>query len=377
MPQIITNNKNCAISGNESNQGVRPCREDDIPELVHLLVNLFPRSAKDSANTKEAILKELLFNYPWEDARMPSLVYEDKTGKLTGFLGVTERKMSIRGEPIRAAISYNLMVDPECRSTLAGMQLLKTFLSGSQDLSIADSATATSRKLWERLGGDTIPLYSIYWKHPVRPMCFAANYLKKQPYVGPFFRFMMPVFRLTDRLLSPMLSGFGSEEKLSLYTKEISVETLKNYIDQFSNDKLLVPVYDSEMLRWVLNLATMPNRFGELRKEAVLDDNDKLLGWFVYYENPGGTNEILQVKALPGNRKEVLQMLFKKAWAQGSVEVAGRLEPDWMHVLSESFCFYTPGRMWMLVHSGNREIIRAFKSGDTFITRLEGDMWLL
>lgn len=72
------------------------------------------------------------------------------------FLGGIRRKMSKRGQPIRVASGGNFVVQPEARSTLAGLHLLKAYVAGDQDLSLTDSANNISRDLLERLGFRTI-----------------------------------------------------------------------------------------------------------------------------------------------------------------------------------------------------------------------------
>src|SRR5581483_7581848 len=92
-----------------------------------------------------------------------SLVFEENSGEITGFLGVVPRPMSFNGRPVRAAISSQFIVAPARRSTLAAVKLLQAFVSGPQDLSIADEANDASRKLLGSLGGSTALLYSLYW----------------------------------------------------------------------------------------------------------------------------------------------------------------------------------------------------------------------
>lgn len=360
--------------------GVRAFREEDLPDVVHLLGKIFPRSPGATREIKQDIISELLLNNPWHDEQLPSLVYESREGKITGFLGVAPRPMRIGGRPVAAAISYNLMVDPESRSSLAGISLVKTFLEGPQDLSFADSATDTSRKLWESLGGITIPAYSLYWKHPLRPAGFVAHHLQKRAGFRTLSRAAEPVGRLADRLINRFWNGNKDTDGLNgkYRLEEVSAEDLVELIARFSEGKFLAPIYTAETLDWLLRLAARPERFGTLKKEVVFGKNDKPAGWFIYYENPGGVSEVLQMESAPGKEQHVLALLLQRAREQGAAGVAGRLEPDWYTVLPETaFCFYMPGRVWMLAHSADGKLLRAFKAGDAFISRIEGDMWLI
>src|SRR5262249_60171977 len=88
--------------------------------------------------------------------------------------------MLLHGRPIRAATSMHFMVEPGSRSTLAGVQLLKTFFSGPQDLSLTDTAGAVGRKIWEGIGGDTALAYSINWTRLLRPTRYVVRLLARK-----------------------------------------------------------------------------------------------------------------------------------------------------------------------------------------------------
>ena len=65
------------------------------------------------------------------------------------------RPMWMKGRLIRAAVSSQFIVEPESRFNLAGVQLLKAFLSGPQDLSLADEANESLACHLGAAGGST------------------------------------------------------------------------------------------------------------------------------------------------------------------------------------------------------------------------------
>src|SRR5438093_7865384 len=154
---------------------VRPFVEKDIPQVADLHRRVFPTGDHLSCRMERSYtsyFREIFLNNPWYDEDLPSLVYQDSDGAIVGFLGVMPRWMSVRGRPIQAAISSQFIVEPDRRSTLAAVQLTKAFLSGPQDLSIADEANDSSRRLWHRAGGVTARLYSLYWRRLLRACQF-------------------------------------------------------------------------------------------------------------------------------------------------------------------------------------------------------------
>src|SRR5213593_3948352 len=130
---------------------IRKFVPEDVPAMVDLFERVMRGGDRSETQALSAYFDLVFFRNPWNDAPLSSLVYEDRGG-VTGFLGVIPRRMSLEGRPVLVAISNHFMVDPAARQSLAGVQLMKTFLSGPQDLSLAEG-NDLSRKLWEAVGG--------------------------------------------------------------------------------------------------------------------------------------------------------------------------------------------------------------------------------
>src|SRR5689334_3002289 len=103
---------------------IRALREDDIPDVVALRQKTFKNSDRASSSELAAYMREMFLAGPWRDDSIPSLVYEDASGRPKGFVGVFPRRMVFDGEPIRVAVFSQLMVDAECHG-LAGLALLR------------------------------------------------------------------------------------------------------------------------------------------------------------------------------------------------------------------------------------------------------------
>src|SRR5262249_11002133 len=150
---------------------IRPFASDDVDQVARLHHSLYcsgEEYSRDKALAYRFFFHDVYLGNPWYEEQLSSLVYEEADGRISGFLGVMPRSMRTNGRPIRAAISSMFMVEPSSRSSLAALELMKAFISGPQDLSLADEATEGARKLWERLGGSTSALNSIYWTLPLR-----------------------------------------------------------------------------------------------------------------------------------------------------------------------------------------------------------------
>src|SRR3989442_3339052 len=176
---------------------VRTCVESDVPRIAELYRRVWTSAADRPLAYSEAYFAEMLFRNACHDDDLPSLVYEDDGGEVVGCLGVMPRRMSIRGRPVRMAISHNFMVAPGSRSSLAGVQLMRAFFAGAQDLSIAES-NDTSRRVWEGLGGSTAPIYEMVWTRPLRPGRYLASFIghHRRGHREPFW--LRPVTGIMD-----------------------------------------------------------------------------------------------------------------------------------------------------------------------------------
>src|SRR6202030_3747054 len=130
---------------------VRPFLERDIPQVTELHRRVFRIAATPSAPLERAYqvyLSGFASDASQTHRDLHSLVYEDTRGKVVGFLSVRSQPMWIRERRVLAAVSSQFVVDESHRSTLAGLQLMKAFLSGPQELSVVDEANEDSRTLW-------------------------------------------------------------------------------------------------------------------------------------------------------------------------------------------------------------------------------------
>src|SRR5262249_23439543 len=182
---------------------IRKFTEKDIPFVAALYqkANLAsdPGLPKPSLQNIGEGFNELFLRNPWRDENLSSLVCEDRSGAVVGFLGISPRRMAIKGRPILAAVSSHLMVEPGRRLGLAGVRLLQQFLSGPQELSIADQSTEIGRKVWDGIGGRTSHIHSLEWVKVLRPSAHALSVAAGKFHVPGWLAYVTgPLVRLSD-----------------------------------------------------------------------------------------------------------------------------------------------------------------------------------
>jgi len=329
--------------------------------------------------TLAVFLREIYFTNPWRDSAMPSLVYDHKDEKIVGFLGVVPRRMSLGGQTIRVAFGGNFVVRPDARHSLAGMHLLATYLRGPQDLSQTDSANDIARTLLERLGFRTIIPLSIHWLRPLRP----AHYLREamSRVTGPVTH---GILRMATKPFCSALDGLAARlsvnpfrvGKPSTQASEMDLETLLACMSQFRAGYSLWPQYDANSLRWLLGvMGRMPAR-GSLRKMVVRDDQQKMLGWFIYFVKPGSVGRVVQIGGDRQSMQAVLDHLFYDALSHGVVALHGVMQGRYLPDFSAKNCIVTCCQSWTIAHSRKPELLDLLERGEANLTHLDGEACL-
>jgi Acetyltransferase (GNAT) domain len=349
---------------------IRPAVEADLPSIVQLFPRAFGKTAPGPGFSDH--VGRVLFHHPWTDLGLKSLACEGPDGRLIGFLGVLPRRMRAGGRPLTLAISHHFMVDPDHRKSLAGVALLKSFLSGPQDLSMCEPDEQVGR-LWEGLGGAQSHLHSFTWVRYLRPALHLARRVSERwpGFLAPGFASSASLLDGAVRRLShlPVIDPGCSSEDLPL-------EGLLGRIDSSARGRYLRPDYALEDLTWLFDLLAGKKEQGRLRCRVVGDEAGQTLGHFVYYSRRGGAGEVLQVGAEPGRMNEVVDALFHDALTEGVPAVAGRLDPAYTQPLSDRNAIFRCRANRVVYATSRPDLERAILGGDAFLTRFELEWWI-
>lgn len=355
---------------------IRAIRRDDIEEIVALSQDSFPGSRSMSPESIRKALSDLYFHPVHSDKEIPSLVSRSVNGEVDGFLGVRTERFTYNGRTVVVANCHHLMATLQARSQLVPMKILQQFLGGGQDLSFADGSAEATRLLWKRLGGDVSYADSLYYKIPLRPISFGARIsLKSIP---------EPVKRIIQSL-SFGVDALGNQLALPLFRRKrpdirmdiLSPERLLKGLEKLHYNYSLMPDYNDSKIDYLFSMLEFEQKFGLFHRVVLYNNQNKIQGWFLYYSNKGGVCEVIQAVSVPGSEPLLYEAITWHAFEQGGVELSGRLMASQLKspLATRSVCM--PGRMWTLVHSRHQDLKNCILSGQAFLTRLEGDLWLL
>ena len=349
--------------------GVRPMQESDLPAIGRLHRQVFAGRRADAAQL-DHFLAEVFCGHPWIGEACPSLVCEDARGQLIGCLGVMPRPMMFRGRRVMAAVTHHFMVAPDQRASWAALQLMRTFLAGPQDLSLAEGNEA-SRRVWEGLHLSTAMLYSLHWIRPLRPTAWLSAA------IGPWTRrALRPVTAAADTWLGRMSARLAPPTKPDLAASPLDTGTIVGHVKMLAGTRSLIPDYDVAALRWQFDVLARTPGSGSLQMVALRNGRQEIVGWYIYYLYPGGTGEVVQITGTSRSLGDVFDHLAAHAYEGGAVALAGRLDPVLLPVCAARRCWLRAGRSWMLLHAGNTDVTDAISRGDACLSPLDGEWWM-
>jgi hypothetical protein len=354
---------------------IRPAERGDIPAIVDFHLRVFGMPPGTPPPPPDLDYETMFFDHPWYDSEIRSLVYE-KDGDLLGFMGIVARQMEFKGRPIRAAIPTKFMVDAERGGALIAVQLLKALAAMPQEVAINDGSNEVMREVWLRAGADILFPSSMHWVRPFKPAESVRRRVRQRGGVaGLAGRVARPATGAADLVLRRMgWNDFSAGEHLEA-DSTLATAKLLPLIERESAQRLLRPVYDEATLAWQLGQLKRMGRYRELRGAILRTKKGKEVGWYLYYHQPRGVSEVLQLVAHPGREDAVFAKLLDEARGGGATALRGRIDIRLLPALANQRCTFAAGDPWSLVMTENDELRAALQGKDAFFTRMEGEWW--
>jgi hypothetical protein len=353
---------------------IRPFERDDIPAVTSLYEQVARSGSRIPPPGLDAYFERTFFDYPWADPDIPSLVYVDERGDVAGFIGSSVRRLVFDGDQIRMGIAGQLVTEPRARSHAAGTFLMREYLAGPQDLTITDTASELVRRIWERLGGDTLQLACVGWVRVFRPLRFAGEFAaRRQRRTSAWAARVLG--RPVDAAARTALRGTLEPPRPAAEPEPLTPQALLELMPTIARGFSIRPAYDAEFLDWLFRELAVVESHGTLVAHVVRGEDGTALGWYVYYRRSGGIGAVLQVTARDGAIGPVVDTMFHDAAANGAAGVQGRLEGILREPLAQRGCLFHPSGYLALVHARDADLLRAIHAGRALLTRLEGEWW--
>jgi hypothetical protein len=336
------------------------------------LVALFQQRMRAYAGIPPAVLGaflgRVLLDGAAADPQIPSLVYEGTGGSVLGFIGSQVRPMVFDGRPIRLAAASHLVADAGERRPI-GALLLRSFLTGRQDISVTDTATRDVERIWRALGGRPLYLGGIEWIRLLRPGAVAAHVLERRR--GEALRPLEVAGAAVDTVLRPAARRLLDPPRAEVFGERLTAEALLEHMPELTADLRVAPDYGERYARWLLEELERPRPDGRLVATLVRRP-ERVLGWYVYRLCPNGLCPVAQIACHADDAGQLLDHLFEHAARNGAGGVRGKVEPPLLRAVADRRCAlrHTGGR---LVHTRDRELLGAIGAGSAMLSLLEGE----
>jgi len=363
---------------------IRELQIDDLPSVARLWdVVEHDGTGRTHAKRLVEFLRQTLFESPWVDPELPSLVASEGS-EIVGFLGSNVRRMRFEGRPLRMACSAHLLAHPRVRAQAVGARLLHTYLDGPQELTITDGANELVRKMWEGLGGTTVHASCLSFIQPLRPGQLAIHRLGRSRRLKPLGLALRPAATLLDRFPAQFVSQPDGRSDTGATSERLTPASLLEQLPSVTAGIRVVPDYDSGYLTWLFEALDDSARREPLWPERVergglwaelVRTSSGVAGWYVCQLHKGGFCRVLQFAAPERKAAVVLDRLRRGALEMGAAGIYGRLEPRLVGPLSEqrTLLQLSPGRL--LVTARDDAVVDAIVRGDALLTRMDGEWW--
>ena len=293
-------------------------------------------------------------------------------GTLSGLIGVHVRRLRFGERPVRLACSGQLVADPTVGGA-PGLFLMRAFLAGAQDISITDGANASARAMWTRLGGAVRTREHLVDEGP-RPTRGTLDVVAGRTSHRVARSGVTALGATLDAVWGRRVRSTGHS---SLTSAPLDAELLATLVPDLAAEARVTPDYDRDFARWLLGALDRSREQGELRARVVHAQDASRVGAFVYFRRPGGRSEVISVLARRGNLEHVVDLLFDDARAGGSALLTGRLEPGVASALEGRRCVLRRTGEALVRYSHDEELLRAVEAGESALTRLEGEYWMV
>jgi hypothetical protein len=353
---------------------IRPFLQRDVAEVATMFQKSFRADGGESpAPTLTDYLHELFFA-DGDGEESPSRVYLGTDGSVVGFVGAIPLPMALRGKPLRALVPTAFMVDRPADYPFAGIGLLRSLLSGPQDVTLSDTASMLVRQIWGRFGGISPDAYSLDWWRVLRPASFATFLLTRNQHIP------RPLSRLmsfgADRVLERFRRNRYRVElnKIAPRSEVVPEDEFTAHFQVLTQRFAFRPDWEGEALTWRLSHAARRNSHGPFIRRVVFARGNRPIGAYLFNARSGGVAHVLDLVAAPSAHATVLNDLLVQAQSLGAIAVRGRSQPEFTEALVHHNSFFTR-RLSTLVNARDPDVLAAVQSGNAMITGLAGDTW--
>lgn len=363
----------------DAGAAVRFFEPEDIPAVAGLFFKTFRNSKAASTEPSAALLaqiRQIYFETPWYDPDIRSRVFVDDDGVVRGFIGANVVPMEFEGRRLRVAYAGALAVEDASRHPLAGARLVRSFLSGPQDISVTETANSTALRMWMKQGIALDTAYSLNWLRILRPASSVTSILQRK---FPAARFLAPIARGVDHVMTRLLSD-RFRPVVDTSPRRLSFETVEREIFDAAALQLkdlypLRPSWDATSLEWFSRHASVKRNYGEPRYRLARGRDGQPAAAYAYFRRRDDFAWMLQSLVTPQQAADLIDDILVDAYDFGCAGIRCAAQP-WLHAAMMSRKGIFLSRIYFLAHARDKTLLQPFHAGQALASGLAGESWM-
>jgi len=282
-----------------------------------------------------------------------------------GSIGAQERPLLFDGASLRGICVSHLVVDPSQRAGAAGALLVRTLLSGNQDLTFTDSATEEVVRIWAAFGARVDHARTGGWMVIASPARWLARVGVNGLRRGKDRRLLLPTaaFPLQAAGRHVLPQAFP-EPAPDVQGMDATPAEIAEYLPTLKSIRVRVN-YDANYLSWLFqHLGSLGS---PLTHRIVMRGGDPI-GWYVYLRRQ--TARLIHLAAATRQAEAVFAEFASHAQARGALALAGRMEPHLDEPLRRRMAAIGLAQR-PLVHTRNPDLRAALSSSRALLTEMD------
>lgn len=338
---------------------IRPLEREDLPAVAELI------RSHIGWRRDPAVLERSLIDHPWAASEPSTLVAVDDAGRVIGSIGAQERPLLFEGTKLRAVCVSHLVVEPQQRAGAAGALLVRTLLSGDQDLTFTDSGTEEVVRIWAAFGADVDHSRTGGWMVVTSPARWLARAGGTALRRGESRRRFLPTAALPLHLAGRRLIPQAFPEPApDVEGTDAAPGEIAEALPMLKNIRLRID-YDTDYLSWLFaHVASL----GSPLSHRIVRRRGRPIGWYVYIRRE--TARLIHLAAAARQAEEVFANFAAHAQAHGALALAGRTEPNLDEPLRRRMAAIGLAQR-PLVHARDPQLRAALGSSGALLTEMD------
>lgn len=311
--------------------GTRAMRRDDIPAVARMFNKIFRKRDGEAKEELKRYLDAVFFGSPNYTPETGSVVYDDGAGGIASAILSVPMRFTAHGRPVTARLLCAFMSDGP-RGPLGAARLARSMRARLQEMCFSDNASPVSAGHWLAGGGAILPVQSLGWRRAFLPL--AAATLRPSGKVVPGGSLLAAPLRLIDRALLRLKPSLRPAPAAGCSTEQVSPNAFFDCAKTMTQRFPVRPLWTKAEFDWLVGIAALNERLGELHCRSVHDAEGRRIGVFLFQGKAKATASVLNMLCEEGRESEVADQMFACLAQEGYALATGMAQPFMMRAIS-------------------------------------------